>query len=42
MLLALNDSEISFELKSVDFHRQFFSGCLYEQAGRHPLREFVP
>ena len=23
--------------RSVDFHRQFFSGCLYEQAGRQPL-----
>ena len=23
--------------KSVDFHRQFISGCQYEQAGRHPL-----
>ena len=25
------------ELKSVDFQRQFISGCLYEQPGRHPL-----
>ena len=25
------------ESKSVDFHRQFISGCLYEQPGRHPL-----
>ena len=23
--------------KSVDFHRRFISGCLCEQAGRHPL-----
>ena len=23
--------------KSVDFHRQSISGCLYEQPGRHPL-----
>ena len=25
------------ESKSVDFHRQFISGCQYEQPGRHPL-----
>ena len=25
------------ESKSADFHRQLFSGCLSEQAGRHPL-----
>ena len=25
------------ESKSVDFHRQFISGCLSEQAGRYPL-----
>ena len=25
------------ESKSVDFHRQFISGCLSEQPGRHPL-----
>ena len=23
--------------KSVDFHTQFFGGCLYEQAGSHPI-----
>ena len=27
------------ELKSVDFHRQFFSGCLCEQPGRLPLKD---
>ena len=32
----------AYELKSVDFHRQFFSGCLCEQPGRLPLGEYVP
>ena len=25
------------ELRFVDFHRQFISGCQYEQPGRHPI-----
>ena len=29
------------ESKSADFHRQLFSGCLSEQAGRHPLSRNV-
>ena len=29
------------ESKSADFHRQLFSGCLSEQAGRHPFSRYV-
>ena len=37
MLLLQMIQKSASESRSVDFHRQFISGCQYEQPGRHPL-----